>query len=105
MRVCTPRARLSVADLAALPGSESNFTMCFLLEIPLMGFPFQTNSFQTTEYIKTTHILFFKGFHVKRKSPQGDLKQETCRKYPALLASWPAVAWLPPPGSLTWLSH
>ena len=30
-----------------------------------------------TEYLKTTQIAFFKGFNLKRKSPQGDLKQET----------------------------
>ena len=31
------------------------------------------------KYLKTT-----KGFHLKRKSPQGDLKQETYRKHPVL---------------------
>ena len=33
---------------------------------------------------KARHILLFKGFHLKRKSPQGDLKQETYRKHPVL---------------------
>ena len=37
------------------------------------------------EYLKTTQLLLFKGFHLKRTSPHGDLKQETCRKHPVLL--------------------
>ena len=65
----------------------------------MRGFPFQMNplrnkigtvfkysvfvkrdSLKNTEYLKTSPIVLFKGFHLKRKSSQGDLKQETYRK-------------------------
>ena len=40
--------------------------------------------------------MIFKGFHVKRKSPHGDLKQETHRNHPVLLMTGLPPAW--PPG-------
>ena len=60
-----------------------NFAIGFLLEIPLRDFLFKRNYMTNTEYL-TTHVLFVKGFHLNRKSPQGDLKQETCRRHPVL---------------------
>ena len=60
-----------------------NFAICFLLEILLREFPFQF--LKNTEYLKTTQILCFKGFHLKRKSPHEDLNQETYRKHPVLV--------------------
>ena len=43
-------------------------------------------SLNNPEYLNTTRILCFNGFHLRRKSPHGDLKQETYRKHPVL--SW-----------------
>ena len=66
--------------------SENNIAMCFLLEIPLRGFPIQIRFYDTCRIPKSnTHLLCFNGFHLKRKCPQGDLKQEACRKHPVLL--------------------
>ena len=60
--------------------------VCLLLGIPLRGFPFQMKLPEDTEHLKRTHMLLFKAFHLKRKSPQRDLKQETYRKHPVLFA-------------------
>ena len=61
----------------SLPGGggciESLFSQVLQADAPLQ---------RDTEYLKRTQILIFKGFHLKRKSPQGDLKQETYRKHP-----------------------
>ena len=58
--------------------SENNFAICFLLEIPPRGFPFRM---EFSEH-DTKHL--FKGFHLRRKSPQGDLRQEAYCKHPVL---------------------
>ena len=55
--------------------SENNFAICFLLEIPLRGFPFQMKLYD--KYRIPKHNKDFNIFHLKRKSPQGSLKQET----------------------------
>ena len=44
--------------------------------IPLRIVPFQME-FDNHRMPKNNTILFINGFHLKRKSPQGDLKQET----------------------------
>ena len=44
-------------------------------------------SMNNTEHLNTTQTLGVKGFRLKRKSPQGDLKQETYRKHPVLLVA------------------
>ena len=57
----------------------------FLLEIP-EGISFSNQDLRkNTGHLRSTQLLFFKGFHLKRKSPQGDLKQETSHKRPVLL--------------------
>ena len=38
----------------------------------------------STGYLNTTQILLFKGFHLKRESPQGNLRQEAYRRHPVL---------------------
>ena len=42
-----------------------------------------SNSTKNAECLKTKQILF-KGFHVKRKSPHGNLKQDIYSKHPVL---------------------
>ena len=65
--------------------SENNFAICFLLEIPLRGFPFQMRLYETCRIPKTiTRILNFKGLHLKRRCPHRDLKQDSYRKHPVL---------------------
>ena len=67
---------------------ENNFAMCFLLEIPLRGFPLQIELYDKCRIPKNNTHLIFKGFRLKRKSPQGDLKQETYRKHPVLFSTF-----------------
>ena len=69
--------------------SESNPAIRFLLETPLRGFPFQMKVYDNciVYTVTTTHILFFKSVILNRKSPHGDLKQETYRKHAVLKQS------------------
>ena len=94
MRNVKGARRVNVAPLQ-LP-SESNFMIRFLLEIPLWGEPlFKWNSLKPTEYLNTQRILFVKGFHLKRKAPQGDIKQEPYRKHPVLSRREPRASSAP----------
>ena len=64
-----------------------NFAIWFLLEIPPEGTSFSDEILRTnTEHLKTTQPLLFRGFDVRRRSPQGDLEQEAHRKHPVLLS-------------------
>ena len=55
---------VSFAWVGILRTLSSHFAICFLGEFPLRGFPFQNKLFEThIKYLKTLHILLFKGFH------------------------------------------
>ena len=54
---------------------------------PPEGIPCSNENIWTVQYLNTTHIVLFKGFHLRGKSPQGDLKQETYRRHPVLITN------------------
>ena len=69
MIACTRRATLRYVSCSSSPRGDFLFKLYYSKNV---------------EYLKATLILLFKGFNVKRKSPQGDLNQETHRKHPVL---------------------
>ena len=69
---------------------ENNFAICPLLEIPLRGFSFQLKVYEKCR-TSNNNIISFKGFCLKIKSPQGDLKQEACREHPVLACGLTAL--------------
>ena len=54
------------------------------LRSPWGDFLFIWNWWYEQYRIPKNNILFFKGLHLKRNPPQGDLRQEACRKHPVL---------------------
>ena len=57
--------------------------MIFVLCLGVLHFSF--DFIQNAEHLNTPQISLFEGFRLKRKSPLGDLKQETHRKHPVPL--------------------
>ena len=53
-------------------------TMIFVVCLGVLHF--EWNRMKNAEHLNTTQISLFEGFLLKRKSPQGDLRQETYRR-------------------------
>ena len=69
--------------------SENNWAICFLLEIPLRGFPFQMNLHDKCRIPNKNIHLIVQWILFEKESPHENLQQETYHTHPVLTPSPP----------------